>query len=237
MASAASTDPKWHTVLCDSESDQGVFKISLLEPLQALKTQARVCRTTRQHVQRLYLLGLLSCNHAKIGLQDSWQYELTTMPSVIRRFWRKAHSSSVNSIVLTLAVCLNVFGTQVKGIRSRAACPMACLQMYPHGTGGTSLYNLRRSQHACRKSFIKRSRRRYANKRCLRCSPYTQAVHRGYLGETRTHMNTRYSSATVDQDKEDHRQNMRTVLDLRLPLEQQLRIVRCKQQLLHGAGV
>ncbi|DBB06014.1 TPA: hypothetical protein ACH3X3_009993 [Trebouxia sp. C0006] len=90
---------------------------------------------------------------------------------------------------------------------------MACLQMYPHGTGGTSLYNLRRSQHACRKSFIKRSRRRYANKRCLRCSPYTQAVHRGYLGETRTHMNTRYSSATVDQDKEDHRQNMRTVFD------------------------
>ncbi len=50
-------------------------------------------------------------------------------------------------------------------------------------------------------------------------------------------MNTRYSSATIDQDKEDHRQNMRTVLDLRLPLEQQLRIVRCKQQLLHGAGV
>ena len=109
MASAASTDPKWHTVLCDSESDQGVFKISLLEPLQALKTQARVCRTTRQHVQRLYLLGLLSCNHAKIGLQDSWQYELTTMPSVIRRFWRKAHSSSVNQYCIDpcrLSECL-----------------------------------------------------------------------------------------------------------------------------------
>ena len=94
--------------------------------------------------------------------------------------------------------------------RSPVACFMACLRSYVQGIGSKPSCRSRHARHSFRSHVLLQSRRRLSGRNSSPRSS-TQAVHRGYLGETRPHKHSRYSHAIIDQDKEDHRQNMRTV--------------------------
>lgn len=119
---------------------------------------------------------------------------------------------SVHLFVLTRRFCCE------PTLRPSRLClyRMACCQLCFHKR--SSLFacarrpiedSFRISQHIGKSEL---SRRKLAVKGIRRRSATTHAVFRGYLGDTRSRKHTHYSNATIDQDKEDHRQNMRTVL-------------------------